>query len=295
MGIPIDRVRDLLTKGRFKMPTNDILLWFVIPCELSARQCHTPHKAIMSAAFARWCVAHAPEALMIFLFLVTGSAFAHAQTTSLSFSTLPSAQGWNLVSNEAEANAFSVSGGVLSQRTVGQGGVNSWYERDNFADDLKPFTIEMTARILAEDMGSNFGLELEIGSLSQFFNFGIGMHQVLDPFGFSTAINLGTASHDYRLDGDFVTHNYTFSVDGSVLLTGHSGTLAKAGTNYFLFGDGTPTGSNANVDYTKFTFTQDPAMSTVPDAGSLALFLGGVIGAGALPIRNALLKMRRRT
>src|SRR5687768_4350445 len=85
------------------------------------------------------------------------ATFAAAETITLEFTSLPSAQGWTYAASgnsAAESSIFSVDGTTLHQNSIGVGMAASGSNRYNYndiVDPLAPFSIEVTARVLAEE------------------------------------------------------------------------------------------------------------------------------------------------
>lgn len=225
--------------------------------------------------------------------LASGQA-ACAQTTTLAFDSLPSAQGWTYVSNGAEHSTFSLSGGLLKQHTVGFGSIYSWYEKRGVVDPTKPFVMKMRARVTAEDRGSDYGLSFGQYTGTRAFFFGIAGGRLRNISGTVLASGLNMSEfHDYRVEGNFATDTYKLYYDNTLISQG--GSAASGSNNCILFGDGTPTGSNANAEISMVTFEQaadpdpdpdpDPETPAVPEPGGLWLFL---------PALGAVVALRRK-
>lgn len=204
--------------------------------------------------------------------LMLGSAgAAHAQFTALTFNSLPSAQGWTYIGtgNTSESSIFSVVNDALQQRTVGKGAIQAYYELDGLADFSKPFSMEMRASILNQDNGNAYGLCMGAYDTTKYVILSL------------SSIAPDNLVHDYVLTGDFTTDTFQLTIDGVVGIPVSD--VMSPTLNGIFFGDGTPTGSNANVDITSFTFNQNAAAT--PEPGSLAL-LGGGIGLGLFSRRR---------
>jgi len=201
---------------------------------------------------------------------------AQAQFTSLTFSTLPSAQGWRYVGNAPESSVFSVANNTLQQRTVGKGATEADYELDNFADFSKPFTMEMRARVLSQDNGNAYGLTMDAYDTTKYVAVSV------------SSVVPDSLLHDYVLSGDFTTDTFHFTIDGLPSIPVSD--VSAPTVNGILFGDGTPTGSNANVDITQFSFNQN---ASTPEPGSLALLTAGTLGIGLFS-RHRIAKARRK-
>ena len=188
----------------------------------------------------------------------------------LTFSSLPSAQGFTYTPSGShalaiESSIFDVSGGVLTQNSMGQylggagGGV--YYQRvgDITATDSKQ--IRVRTRCLTNEGGTGgfvFGFGTPVGQ----FVLALTPTQafVLRAGGWSAAPGTfdNTAFHDYILDWTSAS-SYRLYRDGTLIHTGSDG--YPGSYNYVFFGDGTG-GANAHGEITSYEFIQDLATPT---------------------------------
>jgi hypothetical protein len=132
---------------------------------------------------------------------------AHAGTVSLSFSSLPSAQGWSFVSDGVpEASVFSIVGGnTLAQNTTGIGGQAAYYTLGGVVAPNVPFSLSFTARLLVEETSPGLG---PFGAFTVFvqtgvetYGIGLGPDRIagITQLVLSTSIDT-SVFHDYRLE-----------------------------------------------------------------------------------------------
>lgn len=205
--------------------------------------------------------------------LLAAAAHAAPLDISLTFGSLPSAQGFSYVASGshagvAEATVFSVDGTKLSQNTIGQYvgtlGAGLYYQRVNGVTTTEPKQLRVTARCSQVTGSSVFPL----GQGGFCFLFAHGSVQ----YGFMlTPSRIGvlqgstwslfaptfdnTQYHDYVFDWA-VGGSWAMYRDGSLLGSGTGG--GALAVNRVLLGDGTG-GANAQGDVTAFRFIQDVA------------------------------------
>jgi hypothetical protein len=202
------------------------------------------------------------------LTLLVGPAFAAPQDISLTFGSLPSAQGWTYtpLGNHAgaiETSIFSVSGGILFQNTMGQGfGVGGvFYQRNGIVTATETKELRFSARVLAFEGGA--------GAQGNAFGFTTGSVQydisitpteiyALGPSGsvLVPGTYANTVFNDYVLE--FVPPGtQRIYRNGTLLYTSTSG-IGVVG-NAVFFGDGTG-GVNTQVEIRSLRFLQDTAV-----------------------------------
>lgn len=208
----------------------------------------------------------------------TAPASAAPLDVSLTFGSLPSAQGFTFVASGshasvAEAAVFSADGTMLRQDTMGLAlgttGGGLYYQRLNGITTTETKRIFVRARCLAQELSPS----VTTGQGGFLFGFANGSAQ----YGFSI-----TTTKLHVLQGGTFTalapvfdntgfHDYVFEwapggtwqlYRDAVLVTSGSGGGSLA-ANRILFGDGTG-GANARGDIAAFRFTQDLATAALP-------------------------------
>lgn len=202
---------------------------------------------------------------------------------------LPSADPDTTVANNSgfpEASLYSVSGGLLQQRTISVNG-NISYGVPNASlsggtlDPTQGFSIEARLRILDIDgLGGAFFQALDGAHRYSVF-FGPGAVQVLGATGFDAfAIDL-TEFHTYRLETGANTNAFDFYIDG--VLTHSDVAGANASVNGFNFGDGiTNPGAGADADWDFVRFSQPIAETAVPEPGVVLIFGSALLGVACV-------------
>lgn len=188
---------------------------------------------------------------------------AHAQTTTLNFNSLPSAQGWTYFSDAgvAESSIFSVSGGVLRQNSINFPGRGHEYDLTNVVVPNVPFLLDLRARVIQESAVSGidwgFGVLVDIGT--QGFELGIGTTKLYTQgTGSGRVLASGldnTVFHDYRIEGTLgVGGSFNVFVDN--VLVGSDLPLSPfTGVNELALGDLTGD-ATAQAEVTRYVFTQ---------------------------------------
>jgi len=187
-----------------------------------------------------------------------------AQTITLDFNNLPSAQGWIYFSDGApETSIFSVSGGILTQNTQPGPFTVERYKRQGALDPSFPFSITIRARVVADSGAcptNPFGFAFGATAGEEIFLIGLSTSRIQDARGIdlsTTADN--TIFHDYRLE---VTPGvgYKLFVDGTLLGSGLPRFFPQPdpdnlGANELVFGDSTRC-QGALAEVTNYTFIQ---------------------------------------
>jgi hypothetical protein len=226
------------------------------------------------------------------LFALLNTKPVRAQSITLDFNSLPSAQGWTYVAfgnNVPETAVFSASGGMLHQNTIGVGfagqGSNA-YQLYNAVAPTLPFTLTVRARVLQEGIaypGYNnpFGFDFSVFTGTEGFLVGLGTNQIMD--GTSQEITFdNTQFHDYRLEGT-PGSGYKLFVDDALVMAGPPRFDNPPLVDQLFLGDGTG-GTNARADVAAYTFSQSrPA--AVPEPGALGLLARPVVFGAGLALR----------
>ncbi len=210
--------------------------------------------------------------LVVATLAMASRAPAAALDVSLSFGSLPSAQGWTYVATGAhagvaEATVFSVGGGLLSQNTIGQylgtNGAGLYYHRPNGITTTEAKQIRVTARCL-QAAGSSVFPNGEGGFCFLFAHGSTQYGFMLTPtrigylqssWALLPATYDNTQFHDTIFDWS-PGGAWRIYRDGVQIATGSGGGALAA--NRILFGDGTG-GANARGDISAYRFVQDLA------------------------------------
>jgi hypothetical protein len=206
-------------------------------------------------------------------------ALAAPMDVLLSFSTLPSAQGWTYTASgshagAAEAAIFSVDGTRLIQDSMGESngvsGGSILYARANGITTTETKRIVVRGRCLAQEGSASATLGqgglyygFTTGSVQYGFGFTTSRLFVLQPSG--TVVLPGTYDNTQFHDYAFLWSpggTWSLTRDGAPAGSGSGGFAVTA--NRIFLGDGTG-GANAQAETSYFRFTQDlptPAVAT---------------------------------
>jgi hypothetical protein len=195
--------------------------------------------------------------------LVFGNPRRAAADVTLTFDTLPSAQGWIYDGSGPEAQAFSADGTALHQNTVQfdpqQFVAFSQLPGAGIVNPSLPFELDLTARVtqsiltnplqVPDDFGFCFGAVLN----GQTYLIGLSTDAIqgADQFGEKDTPFDNSVFHNYQLTGT-PGGTYDLYVDGRLVLSGNS--IPGSGS-FIEFGDGT-FGQNAQADITNLQFSQ---------------------------------------
>ena len=211
---------------------------------------------------------------------------SEAAIVSLSFDSLPSAQGWTYSATgtpAAESSVFSVNGTTLTQSTIGIGIVGqatNLYQLLGFIDPNDAFTVEMTVRVTQSEGSAGagpFGFGVFIRTGDYQYSLGIDTSTVVA----STSTGVVTVNnsidttlfHDYRIEGGGGGPMRVY-IDNNLEFTGTP--VAVVATDGIFLGDGTG-GQNSTAEVTSFTFSQ------VPEPSRAIL---GALGLGVMLLRR---------
>jgi Bacterial Ig-like domain (group 3) len=218
---------------------------------------------------------------------------------SLSFDSLPSAQGWTYLAEGnlvAETSLFTVDPiqRVLRQKTTdvvpnGQVGTNTFRLFNSISPTL-PFSITMRARVLISDGNASanaFGFSFSAYTGTEKYGIGLSTNSIQSADAKFISTNFdNTVFHDYRLD---VTPGvgYEFFVDGNRLATGPP--LPLSFPNALEIGDAA-SGTNALAEVSGYTFEQKPVVSVILSStpsklvvGQAATLQASIAGEGSSP------------
>lgn len=219
-----------------------------------------------------------PRRTMVAAVTVLAALFpvlARAADISLTFGSLPSAQGWTFTSGGSpiatEAQAFSLGGSVLTLDTMTFGytgvGTSAFYSQLGVVNNYEPVTIWMRGRVVQYEgdftnayVGGGFCFGFTQGAT--LFQMGITPTQIRNAAGtvLSTAYD-NTQFHDYRLEWA-PPSTVRYYVDGNLISTNNAG-LAQALSRIHL-GDGTGA-ANSRAEIVQYRFLQG---QVVPVAGA---------------------------
>lgn len=209
---------------------------------------------------------------ILVLLLMVVAPLARATAIGVTFSSLPSAQGWAYISGGTvapEATAWTVAGGVLSLNTMPYGigltgsGTSSFYQQSGVVNNFEPIAISMRARVLQfESDGSSFqggGFQFGFTQGNTLWAMGITPTQIRNIGGtvLSSAYD-NTQYHIYRLEWS-PPSTVAYYVDNTLISTNSAG-LAQA-LNRIYFGDATGA-ANSRADITHYQFLQGGVVKT---------------------------------
>lgn len=230
------------------------------------------------------------KVLGLSLALVMTAGAGRAETVTLGFGSLPTAQGWNYISNGGpplpETSYYTATGTELLQNTLGfpADAVDGYYARPAPFSGSTDFSMTVRARVSAASEGFPLGFIFGVDSLyfgldtTNFGSFsngeGLGLYEF--PTGFSP---VGDVLYRLRRTGN----NVRLTGDSFVLF---DGVLTGATpTDNIIFGDGTKFG-NATGAYSQLVFST----AGVPEPATWAMLVMGfgLAGAGVRRRRAAL-------
>lgn len=227
---------------------------------------------------------------LTYLILASGGTTATAGfTINLEFNTdgvLPSSNpGIPFFNNTGslESTLYSVSGGVLQQRTFSVNG-NASYIYPNFAESGGPFTptedLVLESRIRISQINGTAGAYFQAfdGAYQFSVHFSNG-GVVLATAAGDVPISVDVSTfHTYRLESSANSRSLNLFIDGGLVYNGFA--KSYSGLNGFDFGDGISTpnnGADADYDYIRIS-SKTPTVLPVP-APTSALILGlGAVG-----------------
>lgn len=220
---------------------------------------------------------------IVVVIALAGTARAEAQGFDFQFNVdgvLPSSQLATYGGNYPEAEAFFVAGGLLQQSTLGAGAdVEAWYSVKDSFDHTLPATLEWRARFVAcpGDCFASAAVSLQSP----------GYHWIasLGPTGVTAGgmlfpMDTTDAMHVYRLEIPANEQSFKLFVDGELRFSGVPDPLDSPSEVWW--GDGTPTGGNAAVEWDYVTLR-----NSVPTFNVCALYdQSRAVRAGAtVPIK----------
>lgn len=225
--------------------------------------------------------------------ILVGMAYVSAvsaETLNLSFTSLPSAQGWSYMGPQPETAVMQLSDGVLGYNTLSISEYTAYF-RDSLNWDTDAFIIEFTMKTteMVGDAGYNpFSAGIGVGNGEYFTNVGIAPTYVgVDIDGTTGAEYIvsgldNSAFHNYKWKGTF-GEDWTLFRDCVPILTGDlTTTIPYAGINQIWFGDGT-LASNAVASFSSFSFR------TVPEPSAM------ILTASLFAVSGATLLVRRKS
>lgn len=186
-------------------------------------------------------------------------------SVTLSFNSLPSAQGWTYLhgtSPVAETSVFSVDDTMLHMNTLGMGDSGFAYLLPGVVDPTAPFSLTVRARVNAygDDTNNNpWGFQIAVYTGSEGYEVGISPNRIFagdEVTGqYLSETRDITHWHDYRIESNGDGFFEVFQDDVKLGTTVH----ARPASDYWglYIGDGTA-GANADVDISYYSFTQVP-------------------------------------
>ncbi len=230
----------------------------------------------------------------------------HADSITLSTSSLPSTQGWAFYNGGGpltESQVFSVSGGLLHQDSIG-GGANGYYYRQLGVVASGAFVLDWDARLVNEENSgyfdngnaAGFAFEADTGSLSYLMGLSLNGISLYDEGNPAHGLQISAATlaaggisltdfHDYRLAADPVTGTWDLYIDGTFWAVGQG--LISSSLNDLALGDLTD-GPNAEGDIAAFSYSYE-AGTSVPEPATI-----GLLGASLAAVFTRRRKSRAR-
>lgn len=192
-----------------------------------------------------------------------------AWSVALTFSSLPSAQGWTFTgSGVTEAANVSIGGGVLSINTIGTGEGSGWYGIGPALSSGTSYLV-FEARLLSNE-GSGypeFGFGFGVYSGGAAYVVGLGQGYVKGYQGSSATIDT-SVFQTYVLAVNHDLQSYVLSVDGNPLL---NGTPVVSVGDAVIFGDLASGGNNANGELRLLSYGTSQFDVPEPSTGLLVL------------------------
>ena len=212
---------------------------------------------------------------------------AHAVNLTLNFSSLPSAQGWELVNNtgDNEANLFSIDGTSLTQNTIGTGSSGwAYYQMSNILDTTKTYSFDVRVRILGEEFTSPGAFSFTATAPGWYSRVSLGVNNISieDAGGEVQFAYDNSAFHDYRLVVS-PSMSYDFFIDGTLK---HSGVVTLAALPNRVYFGVPSSGVNGHAEISKFTF-QQPVPAPEPSSTLMMLLGLGLLAALRMRMKNA--------
>jgi hypothetical protein len=148
-----------------------------------------------------------------------------------------------------ESRAFTASGGILHQNTIGIGACAAIYRLNDVFNHNFPTKLQWRARVVHNELQGG-GIQISDGGFAFHFNLANDGVQVLDPacggcYAVAVPMDTTDTSHTYEVVIPANSRRYELYVDGVKKYDGSA--MAFAGETWF--GDGTPTGGNAAIDW----------------------------------------------
>ena len=206
---------------------------------------------------------------------------APVSAVTLSFGSLPSAQGWNFVNDGVtEVDNIGLAAGVLSINTIGAGASFGYYEYSPpLSTGISYLVFE--ARLLQNE-GSDFpefGFGFGVYDSNVAYVVGLGQGYVKAYQGTSAAFDT-SVFRTYVLAVNHDLQSYVLSVDGTPLL---NGTPVVSGGNMVAFGDLT-SGGNAHGELRFLTYDATAGLPNagIPEPATALLAMSGCLLVAAL-------------
>jgi hypothetical protein len=185
-------------------------------------------------------------------------------SVTLSFNSLPSAQGWTYIDGGSGVpeSVFSVDGNMLHMDTIGVGNTGIVYLRYDAVEPGVPFTLTVRARVTDYEVQSfqnPWGFSLIVYTGSKGYEVGISPNRIYAGDSVPNGQNIDVTPsqsvadwHDYRIESQGGDSFEVFVDDVSL---GTASPEITNAPNSLYFGDGTA-GANARVDISYYSFTQ---------------------------------------
>lgn len=183
-----------------------------------------------------------------------------------------------------ESRAFTASGGILHQNTIGIGACAAIYRLNDVFNHNFPTRLEWRARVVHNELQGG-GIQISDGGYAFHFNLADDGVQVLSPACngcYAVAVPMDTTDtpHTYEVVIPASSSSYELYVDG---IKRYDGTAMEF-TGETWFGDGTPTGGNAAIDWEYVRIMNLPSTA---DSGDFARLIGGNSFTGNQSVNGA--------
>lgn len=204
-----------------------------------------------------------------------GFGAAPTWTGSLSFASLPSAQGWTYAGTATEANAFSVANGKLYQNKNGYAATDTGYYAKSSAglNNATGWTVSWKCRIENNVASTNeAGVQIRVYDGVKLVDISIAEYYL--------KANISSGGTVVTYQGDFKSQervfvlygkgsDYYLFVDGRLVIDGTGGLTGTTSTNSIWFGDASNgSGDNADAIWSYVKYSTAGMLLPTPASGA---------------------------